>query len=269
VNVPPPATTTVRNDLATPVFVFETETDVFNSNLADRQPDTGVFRLWEVAGTSHYDVYGLVIGPQDTGNGQGAAINLAAMQNPPTTPPPGVFSCNLGINTGGAHWVLDSAIYWLNRWVVKGVAPPVAPRLQVTSQSPVVFARDANGNVLGGVRTPQVDAPIATLGGTGNSGSGPLGQFCAIFGVTVPFSANKLESLYKNHAQFVSQWNGSTERDERGGFLLPREAVELRLSAVLSQIGKYGSHIGTPSDAHSVGKQALLLSLTRVDLRRS
>src|SRR6185312_1859012 len=44
-----PFGTMIRNDLNVPVFVFETETDVFNSNTTDRQPDTNFFRLWEVA----------------------------------------------------------------------------------------------------------------------------------------------------------------------------------------------------------------------------
>jgi hypothetical protein len=254
-NVPAPATTMIRNDVDVPVFVFETETDVAGSNLADRQPDTNLFRLWEVAGTSHYDNYGLSIGPEDTGNGQGAILNLAAEQNPPTSPPPGVFTCNLGINTGGAHWALDSAIFWLNRWVAslddhhhrrhgfhdrdrRIDAPSIAPRLQVTSSSPVVFARDANGNVIGGVRTPQVDAPVAVLGGTGNSGSGPLGQFCGLFGTTVPFSASRLATLYKNHGQFVAQWDRSADRGVRHGFLLHADAAELKHSAAVSQIGK-------------------------------
>jgi hypothetical protein len=191
-----------------------------------------------VAGTAHYDNYGLAVGPQDTGNGQGAVLNLAAMQNPPTSPPPGVFTCNLGINTGGAHWVLDAAVDWLNQWVVEGTAPPIAPRLQVTGVSPVVFATDANGNVLGGVRTPQVDAPIATLTGTGNTGSGALGVFCAIFGTTVPFSPSKLASLYTSHSKFVSLWRQSVRSDLAGGFLLLRDADELNDSAEASQIGR-------------------------------
>jgi hypothetical protein len=77
-----PFGTMIRNDLDVPVFVFETETDVFNSNTTDRQPDTNLFRLWEVAGSSHFDWYGLAIGPTDTGDGQGAVANLAAMLNP-------------------------------------------------------------------------------------------------------------------------------------------------------------------------------------------
>ncbi len=237
-NVPAPVPTMIRSDLKVPVFVFETETDVLSSRLADRQPDTSLFRLWEVAGTSHYDNYGLEIGPQDTGNGQGAVLNLAAMQNPPTSPPPGTFTCDLGINTGGAHWVLDAAVYRLNQWLTERKLPPIAPRIQLASASPLVLARDANGNALGGVRTPQVDAPIATLSGTGSSGSGSIGQFCAIFGTTMPFSATKVASLYKSHGQFVTQWERSAHRDVEAGFLLQRDATELMHSAHASQIGK-------------------------------
>ncbi|MGF7235773.1 MAG: alpha/beta hydrolase domain-containing protein [Frankia sp.] len=237
-NVPAPSTTTLRNDLRVPVFVFETETDVAGSNLADRQPDTNRFRLWEVAGTSHFDYYGLIIGPADTGDGQGAVLNLAAMQNPPSNPPPG-FACALPINTGGTHWVLDAAFHWLNQWVVKGIAPPIAQPLRTTGVSPVVFARDANGNVLGGVRSPQVDAPIAALGGVGNSGTGsPLGVSCPLFGTTVPFSASQLASLYDSHGKFVARWDLAALHNVGRGFLLLPDAVELMHSAAASPIGK-------------------------------
>ena len=106
-----PTPTTIRSDLHVPVFEFETETDVSNSNLTDRlfYGNPKRFRLWEVAGSSHFDYYGLAIGPNDIGNGQGAVENLAAMQNPTRTPPGG-FTCNLPINTGGTHWVLDAAV---------------------------------------------------------------------------------------------------------------------------------------------------------------
>jgi hypothetical protein len=133
---------------------------------------------------------------------------------------------------------LNAAAWWLNQWVVNGSAPPIPPLLQVTTTpgNPVNFVTDANGNVLGGVRSPQVDAPIATLRGVGNSGG--LGGFCAIFGRTLPFSPSELASLYKNHGQFVSQWVRATQADVKAGYLLSADAVELKLSAATSQIGK-------------------------------
>ena len=55
---------------------------------------------------------------------------------------------------------------------------------------------DNNGNVLRGVRSPQVDAPIATLSGVGNSGAtGTSAAFCGLFGRTLPFSASQLAGL--------------------------------------------------------------------------
>jgi hypothetical protein len=65
-----PTPTYFRDDLGVPVFFFETETDVNGAALLDRQPDTSLFRLWEVAGSSHFDYYGLAIGPTDIGNGK-------------------------------------------------------------------------------------------------------------------------------------------------------------------------------------------------------
>jgi hypothetical protein len=234
--VTPPSPTLIRSDLRVPVFVFETETDVVFSDAAHRLHNypSGPYRLWEVAGSAHFDDYGLTIGPTDVGNGQGAVENLAAMQNPPTNPVPGLLpGCASPINTGGTHWVLDAAIHWLGRWVAHGKPPPRAPLLATTGASPVVFRRDANGNAIGGARSPQVDAPVATLAGVGNTPA-----FCALFGTTEPFTASQLASLYENHGQFVSRWDRATENDVKAGYLLPADAVELRHSAAASTIGR-------------------------------
>ena len=138
-----PTPTTIRSDLRAPVLEFETETDVANSNLTDRlfYGSPKLFRLWEVAGSSHYDYYGLNIGPTDTGNGRGAVKNLAAMQHQG----PSSFGCTMPVNSGGTHWVLDAAVHWLNRWVAGGPPPPAAPLLGTSGSSPVTFVRDAYG----------------------------------------------------------------------------------------------------------------------------
>ena len=71
-----PTSIQFRTDISAPVFEFETETDVSGTTLYDRQPNTNQFRLWEVAGGSHFDYYGLFVGPTDTGDGQGAIAEL-------------------------------------------------------------------------------------------------------------------------------------------------------------------------------------------------
>jgi hypothetical protein len=223
----------IRDDVGVPVLVFQTETDVSFTNGTARQPDSSTYRLWEVAGTAHYDFYGLSIQSTDTGDGQGAVKVLASMQNPTNQPSPN-FTCGSPINTGPAHYVLDAAFYQLNRWVAKGIVPPVAPRLQTTRVSPVVFATDANGNALGGVRSPAVDAPIATLSGKSPGGS----SFCFLFGSTVPFTPAQLEALYPNHRTFVSAWVRATKSARAAGFLVAADARELISAARRSDVGK-------------------------------
>jgi hypothetical protein len=235
--VPVPSPTPIRDDLDVPVLVFQTETDVAGSNLASRQDDTKRFRLWEVAGTSHYDTYGIAIGPADTGDGQGAVQTLEAMQHPAASPSSN-FTCDLPINTGPMHWVLDSAIDWLDRWVTNGTPPPKADRLQTTGVSPATYAADANGNALGGVRSPQVDAPVAALGGLKNGGTGQVGLFCRLFGTTVPFTAEQLATLYPAHKTFVKQWNQAADRAVKAGYLTEADAKELKAAAERSDIGK-------------------------------
>ena len=48
-SVPIPTPAPIRDDIGVPVLVFQTETDVSFTNLNARQPDSSMYRLWEVA----------------------------------------------------------------------------------------------------------------------------------------------------------------------------------------------------------------------------
>jgi hypothetical protein len=224
----------IRDDVGVPVLVFMTQTDVSFSNGAARQPDSGTYRLWEVAGTAHYDYYGLALGPADTGAGRAGSAVLASMQHPTDKPPGPNFTCDSPINSWAAHYVLDAAVYHLNRWVTKGIAPPIAPRFQLTTTNPVVFATDAHGNALGGIRTPAVDAPVATLTGTPPGGT----SFCFLFGTTTAFTPAQIAALYPSHRKFVAAWTRATNSARAAGFLVAPDARELISAAVHSDIGK-------------------------------
>jgi hypothetical protein len=234
-----PSPTLIRTDLDVPVFVFQTESDVANAVPA-RQDDSDTYRAWEAAGTSHYDHYGLSIGPTDTGDGHGAVAMLDAMQQPTDVPAEG-GQCAQPINTGGAHWLLNAAIHSLDEWVRKGTPPAKATPLQVATTAPVTYAADANGIALGGARSPQVDAPIALLAGVGNSAApgktDVVSTFCRLFGSTVPYPAEQLAALYPNHEAFVAAWKKATKKLVKEGFLLAADKRELDRAAVKSRIG--------------------------------
>jgi hypothetical protein len=228
-----PAPAPIRDDLGVPVLVFQAENDVFNSNASARQPDTDTFRLWEVAGTAHYDYYGLAIGREDVGDGKAEVQVLESMQHPTNAPIP-TFTCDRPVNTGPMHYVINAAFSWMHRWVADGDAPPTASPLQTVGVSPVVFATNADGNVLGGVRTPAVDAPVAALSGLGQSGN----AWCFLFGTTTPLSNEQITARYGDHRGFVKAWTRATNAARKAGFVTVEDAKHLNAAAARSSVGR-------------------------------
>ena len=223
-SVATPSAVMIRTDNPAPVIVLQSETDV---NQGARQDDSRTFRLWEMAGTSHVDAYTVGVGLNDVGDGQADRALFDAMQHPPS------IGCAVPINTGPSYLIVQSAFRRLTRWVRWGIQPPKAKRLEVTSFSPTTYARDANGNVLGGIRTPEVDAPVATITNAGQSGPGLL---CRLVGTTTPFSAAKLAALYQDHHRFLRRWHHATNEAVAKGFVLPADARKLSAAARTSSI---------------------------------
>jgi hypothetical protein len=121
--------------------------------------------------------------------------------------------------------------------VTTGLPPAHAPRLRVNAAG-TGYVTDANGNVEGGIRTPAVQVPVATLSGLGNSGSSAeAALFCSLVGTTTPFSAAKLAALYPAHAQFRTEWTAATAADVLAGFIRPADAAQLIAAANASTVG--------------------------------
>ena len=231
----PPVVET-RTDQAAPVLTFETETDVVSkifNYFPATQADSRTFRLWEVTGTTHLDSSLLTLSLTDDGSWAANQQQFAQMFSPPITETnAGTFTCTVPFNTGEEKYVMQTAVHDLTRWTQTGIPPRSMPRFNVTPGSTPSYVLDANGNVTGGIRTPAVDTPVATL-----SGLAPAGApgFCILFGQTTPFSAQKLASLYPSHRDFVRDWDRSVSRDLRAGYLLPRDAAALQ--DVVSPLG--------------------------------
>jgi hypothetical protein len=227
----PPRVVLIRNDIDVPVLTFETETDVVNIGFfAARQPDGSNIRTWEVAGTAHADTYMMLVGPTDQGTSALDTTHLAPVRSIFA----GTVTCELPINAGPQHYVLSAALRRLARWVQSGRRPAPAPPLSVQPGSPPSIDRDPLGNALGGIRTPQVDVPIAVLSGSGQ----PAGSACSRFGTTLALDAASLASLYPNHRSYVRAVNRATKRAIRRGFLLAIDAKAVRRAAASSDIGR-------------------------------
>jgi hypothetical protein len=200
-----PRVVRIRDDLEVPVFVFETETDLgmrLDYGRA-RQPDTDRFRVWEVAGTAHGDAF--LVGP------------VAHL-----------LGCVGLINDGPHHVVAMAAVRALQRWVVDGTPPPLAAPLALASSDPPVVSRDALGNALGGVRTPDVDAPVSALSGEAPPGASVV---CSLFGQTTPFDRATLTRLYGDESGYVAAHARALDEAVAGGFVLADDRGPLALGA--------------------------------------
>jgi hypothetical protein len=193
--------TIFRTDQGTPVLDIQTETDVASvlNSYAARQPDTDRFRLWEVVGTAHADAH--LVGSL------GQSLN-----------------CGVPINNGPMHVVAKSAMRALNGWVQTGRAPVVAPRIDVAPGPHPQIVRNADGIALGGIRTPPVDVPVATL--SGQPGPNPS-VICLLLGSTVPLSAARLAELYPSRADYLQRYDGDADAAIRAGFVLPEDRAAL------------------------------------------
>jgi hypothetical protein len=222
--IPTPESVKIRTDLNVPVMTFQTETDLFNLGfITDRQDDSNLFRLWEVAGTAHGDNYTSVTGFDDDGTDP---IFAVVMENDSIAD--GLLTCDSPLNNGPQSWTFNAAVLALADWVENGTLPPVANRLAVTDDLSA-FRYDELGNVLGGIRTPYVDAAAAVLSGEGQGG----GSFCFLFGTTELLDATQMASRYIDKAGYVQAVTDATDDAVAKGFLLTPDADRIKAAAPL------------------------------------
>lgn len=223
----------VRRDLAPILWVNSGgEAD----DVDETAPDSELFRLWEVAGTAH------------TSNGSSTYMNAQvayAHSNGATGKDsydhesagawgyehqPG--EC-LRANHYIAGYVWSAALVALDDWVRTGVAPAPMPRLE-RDESGRLY--DEHGNMRGGVRTPLLDAPIATYyGGDVPTGStdpcANVGGRMALSGWTRILSADTLAELYPTPDVFLERFDAAVGDALAKGFILPEGADDLRRRA--------------------------------------
>jgi hypothetical protein len=212
-DIPAPDIVLVREDIDVPVMMFQTESDVVAlSSYLNRQDDSEYFRLWESAGTAHADYYITITNRSDNGDDPGVS---AVFEAP--------LFCDKPINTGPQHFLVKAAISALNAWVVDGQPPATAERLVVDESIPAI-SRDQFGIALGGIRTPFVDAPLATLSGEGNS-SDRVGFCNRLFGTTALLDANTIASRYADNESYLKEVTDSANQAVSQGFLLSEDAA--------------------------------------------
>ena len=216
---PVPEVAHVRTDLDGPVLQFQTETDLFGllGFHPARQPDSGTVRTWEVAGSAHADQTTLDYGVESGNEWRpGASIDFSD-------------ACGV-VNDGPQSLVLRAAVVALDEWVSTGEPPPEAPPIEVEGEA---VARDERGSALGGIRTPAVDAPVATLTGDASPGEPVI---CLLFGGETPFDAATLRELYPTHDDYVEAVSAAADEAVEAGFVLREDADQVVAEAEEAEV---------------------------------
>lgn len=204
-------------------------TEIFTALMKSApQADSNHQRWWEINGASHFslDEIANYVDPMikrdaTFHNAQGQALSLSALtaQHGPCTPAT-IYS---RVPNGD---VMKAALKALNNWVNGGPAPATAPRFVVDSQTPPQYVRDANGQIVGGIRTAAQDAPMSR-----NAGIGKGPWFCGPSGNHVDLTPAELCQRYGSHDGYVNRVKAIVSTNVQQGFVLPEEAARTIASA--------------------------------------
>jgi hypothetical protein len=204
----------IRDDQDVKIFKIMAETDM-PRRAAAPQPASDSFRQWEVAGTSHVDVPFEIEYAKVRNLAAGLSIeNLAPRDS----------GCELpAYSQVPFRDVMNAAFEHLVVWVRDDAAPPIAQPLQVARMMPELeFARDGQGNILGGIRLAAHAVPTATNTGM-NTGDN---RFCFLYGSHQPFAASELNRLYPTNADYIEKVRQAVEQNLADGFILPEAAIQ-------------------------------------------
>ena len=205
-----------------PIITMVSESEI---NSLRRRPDSDtapdLYRGYEVAGASHVHEGGGAGSPShaDAIRTSGAQFDSAghcAEQDMPG-------------NDVSFAALLNGAFYNLDRWSREEAAPPRGNPIDVrepgTKNATVTL--DDLGNAMGGVRTPQMDVPLARYY---HRMTGP--GICELWGYRRPFAPGVIARLYPSHDDYVAKVRARVARmvadrwiEERDGAVIIDKAA--------------------------------------------
>lgn len=187
-----------------PVLVINSQAEALE-NFPARQPDTDSFRFWEIAGAPHTPPSTITM----------KSLTLERDGIPSDAAP--------GQNIVEWDYVKDAGIRAIAKWVQSGEAPPrFDPIAIVATENGPVFELDEAGNVRGGIRPPEVAAPV----GLHTAGRPNL------LGRTELFDDERMRALHGTRDNFVASWNAAVDRLVESGLILPGEDSDVRARAL-------------------------------------
>ncbi len=128
---------------------------------------------------------------------------------------PYIPGCDGTGSTFPTAYFLSGAITLLYRWAEHGEAPPTAPRIKLATTGQVATsAVDSAGNAVGGLRSPELDVPLASY----EAHSTP-GAICELSGRETPLPTAQLTERYGSVDAYMTTFTKSLDATIAKGFL--------------------------------------------------
>jgi hypothetical protein len=182
------------------------------------QPDTPRLRTWEIAGAAHA---GAAASLDDTAK----KFLRDGMQIPPglggADDVPGALP-----NAITYFPVLFAAEQALLRWAAGGDAPPSFPLIELAGDPPEI-QRDEHGNARGGIRMPELEAPIAAYRGSVDG----VDMLAGLTGSTTLFEPGKIRALYPTRDDYLRAYREAVDRGVVAGCFMAWTADEMKEQA--------------------------------------
>lgn len=197
----------LRTDQTAPVIVTNTEGEA-PRHFAARQPDGATYRLWEVTGAPHTNMFWI---------GWFNRMSERDFGSKPT-------GCDVPEDVP-SNYVENAALHALVGWVRDGIAAPQFAPITIKAGAGPEVERDALGNAKGGVRLPNVAVPAARFPGRmGCAGSSAL------------LSAAEFNERYGSREAWLTQFRAAVADAQQQGYLLPADGEAMLRAAERRQL---------------------------------
>jgi hypothetical protein len=194
----------IRDDGNVPVLVVNSESETLMMSIV-RQPDSDTFRFWEMAGTAH-------------AGGESAELMTAALLRDGVSDGLPILEEK---NTIVWDYIARAALERLVEWIDSKLPPASIP--PITLDPALGIARDEVGNALGGVRVPEVVAPLAVHTGMKSELSAS-----ALSGESTPLPRERIGKLYVDAAAYHEAWDRAVDDLADIGLVLPGSVAQLK-----------------------------------------
>lgn len=202
--------TLVRSDLTVPVMVLNSQSEALNY-AQYRQPDTSLFCSWEIAGASHAP------------DRQSRFLRQKTDRDGMTDATEREYG---GYLPNEVNWLytLDAAYLRVQEWITDGTVPQSFEPITIENNA---YVLDEYGNVLGGVRLPEMEIPTARYIARPDQPQA---------GYTIRFSEEELKALYPDHEAYITKVTEAAAEAENAGVILPYRTEEYKSMAETASV---------------------------------